>query len=217
MTWQRARTEEQKEKRIRELTDAAGRLHESSQLSEITIAMIAREAGWTRSNVYKYFSTKEEVFLELLKLDLRAWGSELVSALSGRENWDVESVSGVWAESCMRQTRLIELMSVLFSVLERNTSVERLTLFKRELMADLGSLGAALGAALTFREPQAVADFLQASSALLVGMGPMWGPTEKQLAAIDASGYPLDIEHLKDVFRIATEALLREFTSPPSA
>jgi len=211
MSWQRARTEEQKEQRIRELTDAAARLYESNELSDITIAMISREAGWTRSNVYKYFKTKEEVFLELLKLDLRSWAESVVEALGQRADWDTETLAVAWADSCIQQARLIDLMSVMFSVLERNSSVERLTAFKSELMKDLGTLGMALAQALPFRNEQAIADFLHASSSLLVGMGPIWNPTEKQQAAIEASGYPLDRDHLQDVFRKATEALLRGF------
>lgn len=211
MSWQRARTEEQKEQRVRELTDAAARLFEGNEISEITIAMIAREAGWTRSNVYKYFATKEEVFLELLAQDLKSWADEIVSLLQTRKRWTAEELAARWAESCISRRRLIELMSVLFSVLERHSSVERLTQFKLELMADLGYLGTALFGAYPFRDARAVADFLQASSALLVGIGPIWNPTEKQLAAIEASGYPLDQDRLKDVFCVSIRALLEEF------
>ncbi len=212
MAWQRARSDEQKAERIRELTNAAARLYESTPLAGITIAMIAREAGWTRSNVYKYFSTKEEVYLELLKEDLRAWCCDIVEAIRSKADWTAEALAAIWSEKSIQEERMIELLSVLFPILERNSSVERLTAFKIELMSDLGQLGEALAGALPFRDGQAVADFLQASSSLLIGMAPVWSPTEKQQAAIDASGYPMDPDHLKEVFRDAIEALLREFT-----
>jgi len=34
---------------------------------EITFVLIAKEAQFTRSNLYKYFNSKEEIFLEFIK------------------------------------------------------------------------------------------------------------------------------------------------------
>ena len=84
MTWKRARSDVQKAERVRELTDAAARLYEAEPIADSTIAEIAREAGWTRSNIYKYFATKEEVFLELLRLDVADYHSHRVAV--GRQH-----------------------------------------------------------------------------------------------------------------------------------
>jgi TetR/AcrR family transcriptional regulator len=72
-TWVRARTPDQKERRIRQILSAAVRLLKSQSIDDITMGMIAEEAAFTRSNLYRYFTTREEVFLSILKEDLVAW------------------------------------------------------------------------------------------------------------------------------------------------
>jgi AcrR family transcriptional regulator len=207
MTWKRARSDEQKEQRVRELTDTAARLYETTPLAEITIAMIAREAGWTRSNVYKYFATKEEVFLELLRFDVAAWCGD-VEVLCKGWSGSTSDFAQAWAELPMRNLRMVELMTVLLSVLERNCSVERLTAFKAALREDMVRIGQALSEALPFRDAEAVTGFLQASSSLLMGSAPLWSPTEKQLEAMDNADYPHDEERIRRVYVEATETLL---------
>ena len=78
MKWQRARSEEQKEHRISEIVDATARLYEKHSFEEISFTLIAKEAGFTRSNLYKYFSSKEEIFLTFLIQDTRIWRAELL-------------------------------------------------------------------------------------------------------------------------------------------
>lgn len=208
MTWQRARSDEQKEQRILELIQAAAKLYEATPIAEITIATIAREAGWTRSNIYKYFSTKEEVFLELLQNDVSAWRDD-VEALCAEWSGSVAEFSVAWTALHEKHERMVELMAVLFSVLERNCSVEKLTAFKRALLGEMACVGSALAGALPFRDGQAIAEFVQASSSLLIGTAPLWRPTEKQLAAMDAAEYPHDVVQIKRMYRQATEVLLQ--------
>jgi len=59
--WVRARSDEQIEQRINEIVDATARLYEENRFEDITFAMIAKEANFTRSNLYRYFQTKEEI------------------------------------------------------------------------------------------------------------------------------------------------------------
>jgi len=212
MTWQRARSDSQKAERARELTDAAASLYEAEPIADITIAEIAREANWTRSNVYKYFATKEEVFLDLLRLDVAQWRAD-VEALCGGWAGSVADFAKRWAELPMKHLRMVELMAILLSVLERNCSVEKLTDFKGSLLEEMVRIGNALRGALPFRNAEAVSDFIQASSSLLLGTAPLWSPTEKQLEAMRAVNYPHDVDQIKRVFVKTTETLLRSYLS----
>lgn len=215
MTWQRARTEDQKEQRIQELTDAAARLYTSNKLSEITIAMIAREAEWTRSNIYKYFATKEEVYLELLRSDVAAWAAD-VETMCTAWSGSIPEFARAWAKLPRRHERMVGLMSILLPVIEPKCSVERLTAFKRSLLALTTTVAAAVAGAVPFRDAQAAGDFIQASSSLLMGTAPLWNPTEKQLEAMHAAEYPSDQAEFMRVYIGAVEALLVAATNPAS-
>jgi AcrR family transcriptional regulator len=43
--------------------------------------MIAREAGFTRSNLYRYFTTREEIFLTLFTADFEICVQQFMSAV----------------------------------------------------------------------------------------------------------------------------------------
>ena len=62
--WIRARSKEQIEQRIEAILDAAGTVFQNVPYEKVTMLMIAKEAGSSRSNLYRYFKTREEIFLE---------------------------------------------------------------------------------------------------------------------------------------------------------
>ena len=59
----RARSEEQKQARMAEIKVAADELFCSVPYQEITLSTIAGKLSWTRANLYKYVTTKEEIYL----------------------------------------------------------------------------------------------------------------------------------------------------------
>ena len=61
----RARSEEQKQARMAEIKAAADSLFNSVPYQEITLSTIAGKLSWTRANLYKYVTTKEEIYLEI--------------------------------------------------------------------------------------------------------------------------------------------------------
>ena len=61
----RARSSEQKEERMEEIKRAAERQFSQRTYQSITLSTIAEELSWSRANLYKYVTSKEEIFLEL--------------------------------------------------------------------------------------------------------------------------------------------------------
>ena len=57
----RARSEDQKEERLNQIKDATAKLFETQPFNEITLSTIAEKLGWSRANLYKYVTTKEEI------------------------------------------------------------------------------------------------------------------------------------------------------------
>lgn len=63
----RARSSEQKEFRMSEIKNAADMLFKKHPFSDITLTTIAENLGWSRANLYKYVTTKEEIFLAIVE------------------------------------------------------------------------------------------------------------------------------------------------------
>ena len=63
--YQRARSPQQKAERMSAIMDATETLFAQLPYHEINMGLIAKELGWSRSNLYKYAATQEEIFLAL--------------------------------------------------------------------------------------------------------------------------------------------------------
>jgi len=169
--WQRARTGEQVEQRIREIQDAAARLIKTLPYEKVTLLRIAQELNFTRSNVYRYFSTKEEIFLSIYVADMRHWSEDIEQAFS--EPLSIEEFAARWTEILCRQEELLELSPLLAITLERNTSEEAFRetkLFLGELLVRL--VGVLHRALPSFSEDQLV-EFARIQQVLFSGAWPM--------------------------------------------
>ena len=66
MNWQRARTDEKKNERKEAIYQAAFTLFKNNGYDKVSFNAIAVEAGFTKSNMYRYFCSKDEIFFKCL-------------------------------------------------------------------------------------------------------------------------------------------------------
>ena len=83
MVWQRARSDEQKAQRRQMLLEAAARLHRHKPIEEVSLNAIAREANISKGNIYRYFESREELFLQLTLDAMQRWRDTLLGKLTG--------------------------------------------------------------------------------------------------------------------------------------
>lgn len=205
--WQRARTAEQRAERERQILESAERLFTDLGYERVTMQMIAREIGVSQSNLYRYFSTREEVFLRLFLDDLSLWLEEVIAFL--RPDMDMETFAEGWTDILLRQKRLLELHPHLAVSLERNASegVYRETKLRFRALLERGL--SALRAALPFPSDGAALAFLQVHVGLTSGLAPMakYSPMqEKVLAESGLSSLKIDF---RTSYRRAIETYLK--------
>lgn len=197
MAWQRARSEEQKEQRISEIVGATARLYNKHRFEEISFRLIAREAGFTRSNLYKYFSCKEEIFLAFLKQDIIAWRKDLVKSFRGAKSHSVETFASLWVESLLRNRRLLDLLSVMPSFLEKHVTEESLVDFKRCANDELHVLSDLLCKTFCALTPAKVGEFVELQMATAIGLYQITNLSDVQEKVLE---YP-EFRHMKADFK----------------
>ena len=207
MNWIRARSSRQIQQRVDDILIATARLYEIHRFEEITFALIAKEAGFTRSNLYRYFETKEDIFLELLQSDIRAWRGEVCERF-GDEPLSAGSFAQTWVDLLLKHPRMLRLFAILYPLLEPNASLEALTEFKKAMLAEMDLIGEKLGRLYTFASPDAAAEFISVQTALAIGAFPMINLTEKQKEAMQQAGMPMDEAYFRGVLQHAVEMLL---------
>ena len=208
MDWVRARSDEQIEQRINEIVNATARLYEEHRFEDITFAMIAKEANFTRSNLYRYFQTKEDIFLELLQHDIVVWRKDiLASFIDG--NSSLSEVAEISVELILKHKRMVKLFTILFILLEPNASIEALKAFKRKITEEIGMVAQFLSTKLPFSSVEDAAEFLTAQSYLAIGTYPMMYLTSKQKEAMQAIGLETSSEYYRQRLVSEIELLLQ--------
>jgi len=141
MSWQRARTDEKKNQRKEEIYKAAFALFKKNGYDKVSFNSIAVEAGFTKSNMYRYFSSKEEIFLNVFADLFEQWVEEFRRLLQQLDqNAPAQKFAKSWVDSMLEQPKFLDLIPILFISLERNSSFEQLLEFKRLAMGLLFSI-----------------------------------------------------------------------------
>lgn len=137
MDWQRATTDTQKELRKKEIFEATLFLFKEHGYDNVSFNMIAKHANFTKSNMYRYFSSKEDIFLSIFGEMFKTWQKEYVLALKDfEENAAHNQFAQTWVHSYLDNPEFLDLIPILFISLERNSSYDQLFTFK-EMSKDL--------------------------------------------------------------------------------
>src|SRR5881227_1438028 len=79
--FQRARSEEQREARRQAILAAAAAMLTEMPVADVTLNELSRRSGLAKSNVLRYFESREAVLLELLDAAWQDWLGRLAAAL----------------------------------------------------------------------------------------------------------------------------------------
>jgi AcrR family transcriptional regulator len=141
-TFQRARSDQQRALRSQAILDTAAAMLQEMPAADISLNELSRRVGLAKSNVLRYFDSREAVLLELLASRSREWlahlAAELPSAVGRRAGFKrrAEQLATAIAESLVERPVLCDLISAQAAVLEHNVSAEAITRYKLAALAD---------------------------------------------------------------------------------
>ncbi len=85
--------------RKEEIINACEKLYKTMSFKEITIKEIGSATSFTRTSIYNYFQTKEEIFLALLKREYELWAADLKDMMARYETMDEDEFADHFAHS----------------------------------------------------------------------------------------------------------------------
>jgi len=174
---QRATSPEEKAQRQAAILEAAATLVEREGLEKTGLNAIAREAGISKANIYRYFESREAILLHLVLEDYREWTGAVERALAPLAGSDdPRAVSRALVATVVQRERLATLAAALASVLEHNVSVDAVVWFKTSLMDVALRLGNAMQVAMPGLTMEGIQRFLMTFQLLMVGMWPAANP-----------------------------------------
>ncbi|WP_406031344.1 TetR family transcriptional regulator [Nocardioides sp. NBC_00163] len=146
MTFQRARSDEQREIRRRAILDTAAGMLDEMPVAEVSLNELSRRVGLAKSNVLRYFESREAVLLELLDDFLGRWLKELAEELAAGIEADAspevraDQLAEILSRSLAERMVLCDLVGAQGGVLEHNVSVEVVKRHKRSSHAKLATM-----------------------------------------------------------------------------
>jgi AcrR family transcriptional regulator len=127
VTFQRARTDEQRSQRRRQILDTAAAMLTEMPVAKLSLNELSRRVGLAKANVLRYFESREAVLLDLLDTEIQDWVTELERAHPPGEGTELERadrLADMLATSMARRPVLCDLLSAQGAVLEHNISAE---------------------------------------------------------------------------------------------
>lgn len=194
----RARQPDQKAQRREQILLAAVDLLEEQGFDKVSLNAIARKARVAKSNIYRYFDSREDIYLQLLKEDARDWINAvelMLEPLAGSE--DVEQVVSLLSQQIVAAPRMCQLVSVLGSALEQNLSETVLFNFKLEFVQMGLRLVRAVQAALPSIQQENLLPAAHSIIAIIAGLWPLGNPSpvvEKVMAKPELSAFQIKFE-----------------------
>lgn len=138
MAFERARQPEHKEQRRAAILAAAESLFDELGLHDVSLSAIARTAKSSKANLYRYFESREAIYLAILVREYDGFIGQLERTLAPHAGSnDADAVAKVIARTMSERPRLVHLSSLLGSVLEQNVSLDGVRSFKREVAHSL--------------------------------------------------------------------------------
>ena len=170
--------------RKEEIVTACAELYKTMSFKDITIKEIGSATSFTRTSIYNYFQTKEEIFLALLQREYELWIHSLQQIQSEHDRMSKVEFADALAHSLEERENLLKIMSMNHYDMEENSRIERLIEFKVVYGQTLSEVRSCLDKFFPEMTDQDKQDFLFSFFPFMFGIYPYAVVTEKQREAM---------------------------------
>lgn len=203
---QRARSDSDKALREQQILNAAESLFLQYRFHGLTMADVARETGLTKAALYRYFRSKELLFIAVYRRAMVNWVSDVTAA-------GPSGFPGRFAESLLAHPVFCGLTAVLHIALETGLSEKEAREFKLFLLDQSRAVCTVIVSATGKEEADCFRYLMQCQQAL-IGCWHMSHPPELAKKAMQKE--PLTVFQLAfpDTLKQHLQVLTQAFTQP---
>ena len=174
--------------RREEIIAACRKLYETVSFKDITLKEIGQRTSFTRTSIYNYFETKEEIFLALFQQEYELFARELDELCAGEEKLTRDALASALAHALERRPLMLKLLSMNLYDMEDNSRMERLVEFKAAYGESKEALDRCLAKFVPGLGEEGRRTFLYAFLPFVYGLYPYTVVTEKQRQAMREAG-----------------------------
>ena len=193
--------------RKEEIVNACEKLYRTMSFKDITLKEIGSATSFTRTSIYNYFQTKEEIFLALMQREYEVWTAEINEVCAHNEKMSAEDFACALAHSLENHEQLLKLLAMNHYDMEENSRPERLTEFKTAYGASLDAVRACLQKFFPKTDRES---FIFVFFPFLFGVYPYSVATQKQLNAMQEAKINFKMHSIYEIVRSCILQLLNE-------
>ena len=201
-SFQRARSAEQRESRRAAILATARGMLSETRVSDLSLNELARQTGLAKSNVLRYFESREAILLQIYGREYAAWLDALEREIADVAYGDIEAVAQALAATAAARPVFCELAANAAGVLEQNLSADVAASYKRSASAQAVRLGAIVGSRLELSAPAR----LGLAAAVELTVGGVWASTRHSPGMAEVYARHPELR----VFRLDFETSVRE-------
>ncbi len=211
MKFDRVRNEEQRKYRLQQIKDAAINLFDNTKYHEITLTMIAKQASFTRGNLYKYITSKEDIYLLILLDELKELNIHLTKEVIEDMTNQTNKFITLWTSILFEHPRFLELLTLMLTLLEQNVTLEKLIEFKNQWYDETIKTYKVIQLAFPTWKDETCRLFMEYQKNYSIGLYPTTKPSDIQQEATNHSKmvyeFPDFRENLSKFLRVIIKAL----------
>ncbi len=170
--------------RKEEIINACEQLYQTMSFKDITLKEIGNVTSFTRTSIYNYFQTKEEIFLALYEREYDRWNEELASILEENETLGKAELADRIAVSISNRKQLLKLLAMNNYDMEANSRPELLASFKVAYGMSMQNMCRLLEKFCPDMTVSRIQNFIYIFFPFMFGIYPYTAVTDKQRAAM---------------------------------
>lgn len=199
------------DKRKEEIINACASLYETMNFKDISLKEISKATSFTRTSIYNYFQTKEEIFLALLEREYYLWIQDLEIIYKTYDELSVDLFAQSLARSLEKRSRLLKILSMNHYDLETNARMENLIQFKVAYGKSIRLVSNCLEKFFKRMSTQDHQDFIYSFFPFLFGVYPYTVVTDKQQEAMEKAKANYVFLSIYEIIYRNVKNLLRSF------
>ncbi len=196
--------------RKEEIINACEQLYQTMGFKEITMQDISAATSFTRTSIYNYFRTKEEIFLALLQREYGLWIADLDAMMAENDALTKEVFADKFARTLEKRAQLLKIMSMNHYDMESGSRPERLTDFKTVYGRSLQTVRACLDKFFPEMSQEEKQGFIYTFFPFMFGIYPYTFVTEKQRTAMEEAGVNYVFLSIYEITCNCVKRLLRD-------
>ena len=195
--------------RKEEIINACEQLYQTMSFKDITLKEIGAVTSFTRTSIYNYFQTKEEIFLALYEREYDRWNEELV-VIRKNKSLSRRKLADKIASSIANRKQLLKLLSMNNYDMEANSRPELLVSFKKAYGESMRNICRLLEKFCPEMTVEDIQNFIYIFFPFMFGIYPYTKVTDKQREAMKQADIDFAYQSIQEITYACLIRLLGE-------